>query len=262
MTKAYAPTFPTSGQYIDVVDRPPAPEGDAAPAASENPDWVPGVPSIRDLLPSIIFGAAVPLGVYYLVRKHVNSDAQALIIAGVPSVIWILVQLIRQRRLDPVAVIVLFGFAIGVLTSTLLHGNAYVLKARDSAFTALFGIVCLVTIFTHKRPAIFYVGRFLSAGNDPKKIAAFDELHDLPTGEHTFKVLTFVWGVGLLIEASTRLVLAKLLATGVFLAVSPVISAVCIGAMFGFTVRYSNRARRLGESLLAEGQSYPSVPLT
>jgi hypothetical protein len=262
MGKAYAPPFLTCAQYIDAVDPQPAPEGAGAPKVPADPDWVPGVPSLRDLWPSIVGGAVVPLGVYYLVRKHVHSDAQALIIAGVPSVLWIVVQLIRQRRVDPVAAVVLFGFAVGVITSTLLHGNAYVLKARDSVFTALFGIVCLVTIFTHKRPAIFYVGRFLSAGNDPDKIAAFNDLHDLPTGEHTFKVLTIVWGIGLLIEASTRLVLAKVLVTGVFLAVSPVISAICLGSMFAFTVRYSNRARRLGESLLEEGQSSPPVPPT
>jgi hypothetical protein len=253
-----------SGQYIDGVDPAAAPEGveEVEASAAAEPEWIAGVPSIRDLGPSIIGGALVPLGVYFLVRKHVHSDAQALIIAGVPSILWIAVQFIRQRRLDPIGVIVLFGFVVGVLTSTLLHGNAYVLKARDSAFTALFGIFCLVSIFTHKRPAMFYVGRFLSAGNDPDKVAAYDELHNLPTGERTFKVLTFVWGTGLLIEACTRLVLAKILVTGVFLAVSPIISGVCIGGMFAFTVFYSNRARRHSEALLAAGQTYPTIPLT
>jgi hypothetical protein len=232
------------------------------PATPAGPDWEPGVPSLRNLLPSIIGGAVVPLAVYLSVRKHVHSDAEALIIAGVFPVAWIIVQFVRQRRLDPIGAIVLFGFAIGVLTSTLLHGNAYVLKARDSAFTVLFGILCIISIFTHKRPAIFYVGRFLSAGNDPEKVAAYDQLHDLPTGQRTFRVLTLVWGIGLLMEASTRLVLAKYLHTSVFLVVSPIISAVCIGGMFTFTVRYTNRARRLGEALLEEGQSYPSVPPT
>jgi hypothetical protein len=199
--------------------------------------------------------------VYFLVRHHVHSDVQALIIAGAFPVAWILIEFIRDRRIDPIGAVVLFGFAVGVVTSTLLGGNAYVLKARDSAFTALFGIVCLVTIVTHKRPAIFYVGRFLSAGNDPDKVAAYDELHDLPGGQRTFRVLTFVWGIGLLSEASVRLVLAGFLHTGLFLTVSPIISAVCLGAMFAFTVRYSNRARRLGAALLEEGQSYPAVPL-
>lgn len=235
------------------------PEGPVVPAAARS--WEPGVPSLRTLLPSVIGGAVVPLTVYLLVRHSVRSDAQALIIAGFFPAAWIVFEFTRDRRIDPIGAIILFGFAVGVITSTLLGGNAYVLKARDSALTAVFGIVCLVTLYTHKRPAIFYVGRFLSAGNDPEKVAAYDQLHNVPTGERTFRVLTAVWGVGLLTEASIRLVLAKVLHTGVFLAVSPMISAVCIGGMFAFTVRYSNRAQQRGAALLEPGQVYPSVPL-
>jgi hypothetical protein len=227
------------------VDPAPAPEGS---------DYEPGAPSLRDLGPSLIFGAAVPLGVYYGVRHHVHSDAQALIIAGAFPVAWILFGFVRTRRVDPIGVIVLFGFVVGVVSSTLLGGNAYVLKARDSAFTIVFGLVCLVSIVTHSRPAIFYIGRYLSAGNDPDKRAAFDALHELPTGQRTFRILTIVWGIGLLIEGATRLVLASpgLLSTGVFLAISPVISGVCIGAMFAFTVVYSNRARARAAELLGD----------
>jgi hypothetical protein len=243
-------------RYVEAVD--PAP----ATAGSE---YEPGVPSLRDLGPSLIFGAAVPLAVYYGVRHHVHSDAQALIIAGAFPVVWILVGFVRTRRIDPIGAIVLFGFVVGVVSSTLLGGNTYVLKARDSAFTIVFGLICLVSIVTHSRPAIFYIGRYLSAGNDPDKIAAYDELHELPTGQRTFRILTLVWGIGLLIEGSTRLVLAApgVLSTGVFLAISPVISGVCIGAMFAFTVVYSNRSRARAAAILAEVDPAPApIPST
>lgn len=220
------------------------------------------MPSIRNMLPSIIGGAVVPLTVYYLVRHHVHTDADALIIAGIFPAAWIVFQFVRERRIDPVGAVVLFGFAVGVGASTLLGGNAYVLKVRDSAFTALLGIACIVSVFAARRPLIFYIGRMLSAANDRERMAAYDKLHDLPGGQHTFRVLTLVWGVGLMIEASSRLVLAAFLPTGPFLAVSPCISGVCLGGMFLFTVRYANRARAHGAALLEEGQSYPSVPLT
>jgi hypothetical protein len=244
---------------------PAPPEGTAEGAterAGAQPDWEPGVPSLRDLAPSIVFGAVIPLAVYYLVRHHVHTDADALIIAGIFPCLWVIVQFIRQHKIDPVGAVVLFGFAVGVLTSTLMGGNAYVLKARDSVFTALFGLACLGSLLAGARPLIFYVGRFLSAGNDPAKVEAFDQLHDLPTGRRTFRVLTAVWGVGLLIDACTRLSLAAIISTGPFLAISPVITGVCLGAMFLFTVYYSNRARQRGAAMLAEGQSYPSVPLS
>jgi hypothetical protein len=245
------------GSTLGRVSLSPASQGDKA--------YDPGVPSIKELWPSIVFGALVPLGVYYLVRSHVHSDAQALIIAGCFPVAWIVFGIVRTRQFDIIGGIVLFGFAVGVITSTLLGGNAYVLKVRDSVFTAIFGLACIVSIFHKGRPIIFFVGRYLSAGNDPEKKAAFDELHELPTGRRTFRVLTVVWGISLLIEAGCRLVLAEALSTKVFLAVSPVISGVTIGGAFVFTVVYSNRSRERAAAMLAdpgETETSPPIPLT
>ena len=205
--------------------------------------WQPGIPSVREHLPSLIFGAALPIGIYFLVRRHVHTDAEALIVAGCFSVGWIVLQFIRQRTVDLVGGAVLVGFAAGVVASTLLGGNAYVLKVRDGFFTLLFGIACIVTLFTHERPAYFYVNRYLSAGTDPVKVSAFDRLHDLPVGRHTFRILSVVWGIGLVVEASSRLILADLLPTGTFLAVSPFITAIVIGGLFAFTTAYMKRTQ-------------------
>jgi hypothetical protein len=241
----------------------PAPGPSEAEQTPPSPvdGWQPGIPSIREHLPSIVWGAALPIGVYFLVRRHVHTDTQALIIAGCFSVGWILIQFARQRKLDVVGAIVLFGFAAGVISSTLLGGNAYVLKVRDAFFTALFGIACIVTIYTHDRPALFYVSRYLSAGNDPDKVAAYNLLHEIPIGRHTFRVLSVVWGIGLIIEAGFRMTLAEMLHTSTFLAVSPAITAVVIGSLFAFTVLYSKRAQAEAAALLAaDVGAVPSQP--
>lgn len=212
--------------------------------------WTPGVPSVKELLPSLIFGAALPIGLYFAVRPHVNTDAEGLIVAGSVSVAWILVQFVRNRHVDFVGAIVLLGFVIGVVSSTLLGGNAYMLKVRDAFFTALFGIACVVTVYTHDRPALFYVGRYLSAGNDPTKVAAYNELHELPTARHVFRVLSVVWGIGLVIEASARMTLAGALHTGTYVAVSPFITAITIGSLFGFTLLYAKRSQLEAAALM------------
>jgi hypothetical protein len=221
----------------------PAPVPASDPAPSSLTGWEPGIPSVREHLPSLVFGAALPIGVYFVVRSHVRTDTDGLIIAGCFSVGWIAIQFVRQRRIDVVGAIVLLGFVIGLVSSALLGGNAYVLKVRDAFFTALFGVACIVTIFTHDRPALFYVGRYLSAGTDPEKVSAFDKLHEVPIGRHTFRVLSVVWGIGLVVEASTRLALADVLSTGTFLAISPFITASVIGTLFAFTAFYSKRAQ-------------------
>jgi hypothetical protein len=244
--------IPLDPPASDAAAPAPAPAPDSAPAApAVDPSWTPGVPSIKELLPSLVFGAAVPIGVYFAVRPHVSTDAEGLIAAGSASVAWILIQFVRQRQLDFVGAIVLFGFVVGVVSSTLLGGNSYVLKVRDAAFTAIFGIACIVTVYTHDRPALFYVSRYLSAGNDPAKVAVYNDLHEIPTARHVFRVLSVVWGIGLFVEASSRMVLADVLHTGTYVAVSPFITAIVIGSLFAFTVVYAKRVQLDAAALMA-----------
>jgi hypothetical protein len=190
----------------------------------------------------MVFGAAVPLAVYYLVRHHVPNTADALIIAGVVPVIWIAVEWVRAHQLDPIGAITLFGFIVGVVASELLGGNAFVLKVKDSAFTILFGLTCLLSL-RWRRPMMFHIGRSMSAGDDPTRQAAYDELYELEEAKHVFAVITTVWGIGLIIEACLRVLLAAVMPTGAFLAVSPVLWGVAFAGLFTFTVRYSNTAR-------------------
>lgn len=222
--------------------------------------WEPGAPSVRAMLPSLVGGAVVPLGVYFAVRPQVGSDATALIVAGIVPALWVAGGWLRNKRIDPIGSITLFGFLAGVAASELLGGNALVLKVRESAFTALFGVACLISLAA-ARPMMFHIGKALSAGADEQRRAAYDELWQLPTAPAVFRRITVVWAVGLIGEAGVRVLLALSLPTGPFLAVAPVLFFATFAALFGFTVAYSKRARRLGEELLADaGRLYPSVP--
>lgn len=222
--------------------------------------WEPGPPSLRAMAPSMVFGAAIPLAVYYIVRHHVPSTADALIIAGAFPVAWIAVEWVRNRQIDPIGAITLFGFVVGVVSSELLGGNAFVLKVKDSAFTILFGITCLVSL-RWRRPMMFHIGKAMSAGDDPQRQTAYDELYEMPTAPRTFAIITVTWGVGLILEACIRVVLAAVMPTGAFLAVSPVLFGVTFAALFAYTVRYSGVVRARAEAEYADDDTvnYPSV---
>ncbi|HVS68803.1 MAG TPA: VC0807 family protein [Mycobacteriales bacterium] len=223
------------------------------------PVWEPGPPSPRAFAPSVIGGAIVPLTVYYVVRHHVSSDQRALVIAGFFPAAWIVLQWIRTRRLDPIGAIVLFGFIVGVTVSELVGGSAFVLKVRDSAFTLAFGVACLLSLLA-RRPMMFYIGKAMSAGDDPRRQAAYDELWDIGDARKVFRIITAVWAIGLMLEASVRILLAAVLSTGVFLAVSPTLAFLSFGGLGVFTGVYSAHARRRGEAELADqGVTFPSV---
>ena len=236
----------------------PAATATVGSAASDD-DWQPGAPSLRNMAPSVIGGAIVPLTVYYTVRSHVSSDATALIIAGIFPAVWVAFEWVRHHDIDPIGAITLFGFIAGVAASELLGGNAMVLKIRDSVFTALFGVVCLVSLRA-RRPMMFHVGKALSAGQDDEKRAAYDELWEEPIAQHAFAVITATWGVGLIAEAGARVVLALVLPTGPFLAASPVLAFVVFGGLFAFTLRYSAGQRQRADELDAAAATAAGVP--
>jgi hypothetical protein len=195
------------------------------------------------MAPSVVGGAIIPLAVYYLVRHQVSGDAVALAIAGIPAAAWVLVQWVRLRRIDLIGAIVLCGFAGGLIVSAALGGDAFVLKVRDSALTFSLGVACLLSL-RYRRPVMFYISRSLSAGPDPARQAAYEGLWERPGGPHVFRVITAVWGIGLICDAGLRLLLATTLTTGIFLATSPGASTVLLSGLFVFSIWYVRSARR------------------
>jgi hypothetical protein len=232
-------------------------------AALQDPrdGWEPGVPSLRAMAPSVVGGALVPLAVYYLVRSHVGGDARALAIAGVPAVLWVATQWIRTRMLDPIGAIVLAGFVVGISASYALGGSAFVLKIRDPVISSLLGAGCLASLRFLPKPVMFYVGRALGAGNDPVREELFNQVWDLPAAPRLFKVITVLWGGGLLLDAGARILLATVLPTGPFLAASPAVDGTFIAAMFGTTI-VLNRRFRSGIDSIRETQATTAARAT
>jgi Flp pilus assembly protein TadB len=189
------------------------------------------------------------------------STASALIIAGIPAAVFVIVQLVRTRVVDPIGAITLYGFTVGAIASVALGGNAYVLKIREVAFEIPFAIACLISISAARRPVMFYLAKTLSAGADKRRQAAYDELYELPMAAETFARITLVWGTAMILHATALILLALALPTGAFLLVAAVIAAAFFGGLITFTFRYSARSRTETAALLAEmGLEYPSVP--
>lgn len=213
--------------------------------------WEPGPPSLRALVPSAVGGGVVPMIVYFAVRPHVHGDAPALAAAGVPAVLWVLVEWVRKRTVDPIGTLVLLGFALGLLSSWALGGNAFVLKVRNAAFTGMGGLACLASARFGRRPLAFHIGKALSAGTDHVRQDLFEQLWDMPPSRAVFVLLTLLWGTGLLLEAATQVVEAVVLPTDVFVVANPVISGAYVCIMLLFTLWFSEWSRRQAERAMA-----------
>ncbi len=75
-------------------------------------------------------------------------------------------------------------------------------------------------------------------------------------------MLSVVWGIGLIVEATARMIIADVLPTATFLAVSPFITAGVIGSLFAFTVIYTKRAQMaaLTSQVAIDAEDEPAAP--
>lgn len=217
--------------------------------------------TILSLVSSIMINVALPILIYWALKTYTSaSDFLALVVSGVPSLIDSIVGVIRRKRIDLLAGIVLAGIVITLITVA-LGGSPKVYLIRESFFTAAFGLAYLVSLF-FPRPLAFYFARYFVTGNHPENILWFDSLWQYQQFRHTMRVITVVWGIGFLLEAALRTYLVIMLSTGQFLIVSPFVLYGIIGVLFVWMFLYSRQGRKKGEEvrqrMQAEQRATPS----
>ena len=156
---------------------------------------------------------------------------------GIFPAFGVLAGLIRHRRLDAVGVLVLAGIAVGTVLG-LLSGNPRLVLVEGSVPTAVFGLLCLGSLWS-RRPLIFrfaleFMGAELRGGATSAPSGAMTGSAD------TFRLFTVVWGVTYLAEAAVRVIIVETTSTTTALTVSKfmpyVVGAGLVGWMVTFTV--------------------------
>jgi hypothetical protein len=205
------------------------------------------VPNLRLLWPQLLVAGVFPIVGYALLRPHVGSDALALAAVLVFPVAVIVTERLRHGRFEPIGIIAMIGIVLGLIGALVFHGDALLLKVRESMLSGVFGVICLASLAA-SRPAMFFLARSFATGGDPERVAEFNEIWELPGVAHRFGVVTTVWGLTLIAEAGLRTALALTVATQLFLVLAQVINWTVLGALLWFTVSYS----RAGERRIAE----------
>ena len=154
----------------------------------------------RGAITSVVANWLVPLLVFHLVRPHVSSDAVALVISAAIPVVWTAGRLVVQRRVDPIGLLSIAAFALGIV-----------------------GLVCLGSLVI-SRPLVLPLIRGQVPAGTTSAV-----LHRAAMG------ITGIAGVTLLVHAAVLIGLAATVSTSEFLALQqPVglpILALGIGAL-------------------------------
>jgi hypothetical protein len=196
-----------------------------------------------------VFDIAGPLVAYSLLRSAGQSAVSALILSGAFPALGVAAGLIRGRRVDTIGVLVLAGIAVGTVVG-LLSGDPRLVLVEGSVPTAVFGLLCLGSLWA-RRPLIYrFAVEFIGA--DTPKGREFESLWRYPGFRHAFRLFTVVWGVVYLAEAAARVIIVETTSTGTALTVSKVMPYVVGAVLAVWMFAYGRWARREGERIAAE----------
>lgn len=152
---------------------------------------------------TLLVDLAAPLIIYYVLHALGTSEVVALTTAAVPPIIGALYTIIWYRQISSVPLTVLVAMTVGVLVG-LVTNNPRTLLVRGAWLSAPVGLSTLASI-RFSRPLCYQATRALL----PHRAEVMDTLWESnPQFRRTFRTITILWGIVLLVDSGLRVVMA------------------------------------------------------
>lgn len=153
-------------------------------------------------LSALLVNVALPWLAYRLAFPH-WGQAGALAASALPLIAWMTVDLLRYRHFDALSALVLAG-VLPSLATTLIFNDARLQLIEDPMVSGFIGIVFLASLALRK-PMVFYLARSTVSREDPRSAERFERhWRDRPTLAAYIRLMTLVWGVGMIGENIVR----------------------------------------------------------
>lgn len=202
----------------------------------------------------LLINVAAPFAIYHVTTARLG-EVGALLAAAAPPIAWNIVEIVRRRRVDAISMLVLAGIALSLL-GFVGADSPRLLQVRGKLGTGLIGLVFLGSAAIG-RPVIYQLTRALRHRRSPAERDSFEALRENRHVRRAAKVLTLVWGVGLVAEAALGVVLAVSLPASAYLWIGPVLDYGMLAGLTLWTFRFS---RRQGAKIDAEGPRAANIP--
>ena len=183
----------------------------------------------------------LPWLTYRLAAAHTTEFA-ATAWSAAPPTVWSVIELIRHRKIDALSILVLSGIALS-LAALLFGGSPRMLLVRENLFTIPIGLLFLVSLGM-KKPLIYYAARATMARNNDDRQAGFEAGWQRPVILHGLRVMSLVWGVGLIAQGLLLGWMAWTWKVETYLILSPIIGYGMLGALGLWSWRYGTAMGR------------------
>jgi hypothetical protein len=206
------------------------------------------------LLPDLIIAVVGPLLIYRWAAPYLPAT-EALLLSGILPIVRVVWGLVQRHRLNVIGAAALLTIAVKVLV-VLLFTDARLVLVSDSLITAVYGILMLASLLTDT-PLIVRVIESLLAGANAVQYQSLLARWQQPAARAAFRVITAVWGAGLLLECGVRVILALNVSIEQFLVLSPIVRYGFLGALALWTFLYMRVRRGRQRTPLDEAPRQP-----
>jgi hypothetical protein len=175
-------------------------------------------------LGKLLAGLLIPLGLYYVLRAVGVSVYLSLLASAITSAVPAVVSLIRNRRLDGLSTY-LSTMVIGSVLVSLWSGSTEFLLARDAVLTGVTGIWFIASLWA-QRPLAYLFTKPLLEGRLrwPRDWNALWQAS--PRFRRMWRISSMLYGIGTLLDALLRVVMAFTLPADTVPALSTALYAV------------------------------------
>ncbi|WP_236790576.1 VC0807 family protein [Amycolatopsis sp. GM8] len=178
---------------------------------------------LRQAMLPLLVDVALPVGSYYVLSKGLGlSELMSLALSSVIPAVRTVWGIVAQRRINPLALLILTANVAGLLLS-LVSGDPRLMLAKESGVSSVIGLAILVSAFAG-RPIMSTVLRPIFARGDAARFALWDRLSATSVEfRHAERNYSIVWGCVLLLECAARLIGVYTLSVDTMVWLGPVI---------------------------------------
>ncbi|POZ61784.1 VC0807 family protein [Chromobacterium alticapitis] len=130
------------------------------------------------------------------------GEMGGLLLSALPPLLWSVWELWRDRRVDALSMLVLLGIGLS-LGALALGGSEKMLLLRESLLSGMFGVAFLASLLLPK-PLVFYLARATIERQREDGRAHCECLWQRAAFRRAMRLMTALWGGGLVLETALR----------------------------------------------------------
>lgn len=143
----------------------------------------------------------LPVLAYRLVAPHAGLAA-GLAASALPPIAWMIWDFARYRHFDALSALVLVSIFLSLAAVPL--GGTQNRALEEPIVSGVTGIAFLISL-AFRRPLVFYLARSTMARENDDGVTTFEEeWHERPLLAAQIRLMTLVWGIGLIAENTLR----------------------------------------------------------